>query len=152
MWVRRQRSYRPAPHPSYGPAPVMARRRRLSGRPVLLGLAVGVLLTALLVQLISLANQVVNLRTEIGVLEVNRDLLEGQKARLTAEWSRRSARPVIIARAAAELGLVAAATPDPVIVCAGADDRSGTSIWRRAWDRLGSGQTVQAAEARTDGP
>ena len=152
MWVRRQRSYRPAPHPSYGPAPVMARRRRLSGRPVLLGLAAGVLLTALLVQLISLANQVVNLRTEIGVLEANRDLLEGQKARLAAEWSRRSARPVIVARAERELGLIAAATPDPVIVCAVADDRSGTSIWRRAWDRLGSGQTVQAAEARTDGP
>jgi len=93
-----------------------------------------------------------NLRTEIGVLEVNRDLLEGQKACLTAEWSRRSARPVIIARAAGELGLVAAVTPDPVIVCAGADDRGRTSIWRRAWDRLGSGQTVQAAEARTDGP
>ena len=152
MWPRRQRSYRPAPHPSQGPPPVMARRRCLSGRPVLLGLAAGVCLTALLVQLISLANQVVNLRTEIGVLEANRDLLEGQQARLTAEWSRQSARSVIVARAGRELGLVTAATPDPVIVCAVADDRGGNSIWRRAWDKLGSAQTVQAAEAWTDGP
>jgi hypothetical protein len=152
MWARRQREYRPAPHPDYGPAPVMARRRCLSGRPVLLGLVAGVILTGLLVQLITLANQVVNLRTEIGALATSRELLEVETAQLTAAWSRLSARAVVTARAEQELGLVVSANPDPVIVCTTVDEDDDRSLWSRAWERLGSGQSVQAAQARTDRP
>lgn len=152
MWSWRHSEYRPAVQRSYGPAPVMARRRCLSGRPVLVGLVTGIILTGLLVQLITLANRVVNLRSEIVALETDRELLEGETAQLTAEWSRQSARAVITARATQELGLVVAANPDPVILCAADDDGGAHSLWRRAWQRLGSGQSVQAAQARTDRP
>ena len=73
MWFRRRRIYRPALHPARGPAPVMARRRCLRGRPVLLGLVAGVAATAILIQLIALANQVADL---ISLVQQARDLIE----------------------------------------------------------------------------
>ena len=152
MWIRKNKAQRPD-----GPFPrrrtnVMARRRRLRGRPVLISLVGCIVLTAALTQLVTLANSVINLRGEIAQLQDRRMYLDGQIADLAAQWHEKTTRSVIIARAENELGLVAPAGPGPLIVVTSEVAERRVPVWRRVLGAVGAGDVAHAAVVPTESP
>jgi len=112
-------------------AGAMARRRRLTGRPVLVAIFVGAVVTGLLVQIISLANSVHGLRADIACIDENREYLRAEVARLTRSWNEVTAPEVVIRRAGEELGLVVPDGATPVVVMLEDAGRGRSPAWRR---------------------
>jgi hypothetical protein len=109
----------------------MARRRRLTGRPVLMALVIGAAVTGLLAQIIGLANSVCGLRTEIADLSEKREYLRADVARLTTVWHEVTAPEVVIPRAGEELGLTVPEGATTVVVMLEDAERGRSPARRR---------------------
>jgi hypothetical protein len=109
----------------------MARRRRLTGLPVLTALLAGAVATALLVPIIALTNSVHGLRADIARLSDERAYLRADVARLTTVWNEVTAPEVVVPRAAKELGLEVPDGATPVLVMLEDAGRGRSPAWRR---------------------
>ena len=139
----------PAGVPRSGHSGTMARRRCLVSRRVTLMLAGCLLLGLGLVGMVSLSNEVINLREEISVLEDRREFLKAQQADLLARWIAARSPEVIAERARRELGLVVADDPDLALIRVSPESKTADGRWQHLIDGLGGGQVAWADEGQT---
>lgn len=132
----------PCSHTNNG---VMAHRRAVGGRNLLLGAVVAVVFAVLLAGSVYVSNQVTDMRAEISRLEDKRGFLEAGSARLLTVWNKETAPSVITGRARRELGLVVPDEPGLVLVQLRGDEQR-TSAWRRLLENMGGADPVQASE------
>ena len=124
---------------------VMAHRRTVGGRSVLLAVVSVVVFGFLLAGSVYVSNRVTDLRTGISRLEDRRGFLEAGTAGLLTKWNKAIAPAVITSRAQRELGLIVPDEPGLVLVEL-ANEAEQTSAWRRLLENMGGGDPVQAAE------
>lgn len=130
------------PHNSHSGA--MAHRRCLISRQVAATLGACLVMGLGLVGLVTLANQVINIREDIAVLEDRREFLEACQARSLARLIAARSPVVIVARAVQELGLVVSDDPDLALVMVSPDDKAGSHDWQHLIDGLGGGEVAWA--------
>ncbi len=139
---------RVASRPPWRSAP-MARRRRLAGRAALLTAAGALVATALMVQLVALANGVVTLRRRLEGLQAEQTYQEARLVRLQAAWNEATSCARVTERAERELNLVASDQPARVVVLR--DERTGDRTGlRRLVGELGA--VVPAVNAQERRP
>lgn len=144
-FARQRRPARRRPQRPRGP---MARTRRLMGYRVLKILLAGGGATLLMASLVTLANGVVNLRSEIENLQGEFLCLESRYAQRVEQWNQVSAHAVVTARAEKELGLVLSDGPGHVIVVMDEAKERKEPAWRRVLGRVGGGEPIPAVSAQ----
>jgi len=124
---------------------VMAHRRGLGSRKVLISALLVLVFAVLLGGSVYVSNRVTEFRSEIARLESRREFLESGSARLLTVWNKATSPQVITTRARRELGLVVPTDPGLVLVQV-PDGGPRTSRWQRLLDSMGGGDPAQASE------
>jgi hypothetical protein len=125
-----------------------ARSRRLLDPEVRIGMVAALVIVGILATQVALSNGVVSEGCRITELEADRVYYQAKIGGLEHRWNSMTSREIIVARAAAELGLTTQQSPPQVIAMVASGEQDSGPSWPQWVRQLGGGTEAQAATSR----